>query len=388
MTLLLVACLLAVFYTQVGYTCVMWLLARFFPRRPDAALPLPEAVTIVLCVHNGAKEIEQRLRNLAACQWEGAREILVFCDGCEDDTAARAAQSGIAGVRVLSCAEQRGKWAAINDAVKSASHPIIVFADMRQTFDPGALKKLAEAFRDPAVGAVSGLLEISASGSGSGRGVDLYWRIERKLREWEARFDSVIGCTGAIYAIRRELFAELPPGTILDDVVIPMQIALQGRRIAYEPRAVAFDPQNLEPAREKGRKLRTLVGNFQMLEQHPRWLLPWRNRLWWQLLSHKYARLTVPWLLGSIVILSFVAPKSPFIWSLLGLQALCYLLGILGCVFPGWRSRWVTVPAGFLLLQWSCACAPLAYLRVRRDPLKLWKLRTTGPQPEAVQPRP
>ena len=106
MTLLLVACLLAVFYTQVGYTCVMWLLARFFPRRPDAALPLPEAVTIVLCVHNGEKEIEQRLRNLAACQWEGGREILVFCDGCEDDTAARAELCRLPGVgeKVANCA--------------------------------------------------------------------------------------------------------------------------------------------------------------------------------------------------------------------------------------------------------------------------------------------
>jgi cellulose synthase/poly-beta-1,6-N-acetylglucosamine synthase-like glycosyltransferase len=387
MILLLVACLLAVFYTQVGYACAMWLLARWFPRGHDTTLPLPDAITVVLCVHNGAKEIEQRLRNLAACHWEGGREILVFCDGCEDDTAARADGAGIAGVRVLASTEQRGKWAALNDAIKSASHPIVVFADLRQTYDPDALKKLAEAFRDPAVGAVSGLLEIAASGSGGGRGVDLYWRIERKLREWEARFDSVIGCTGAIYAIRRELFTELTPGTILDDVVIPMQIALQGRRIAYEPRAVAFDPQDLDPVREKGRKLRTLVGNFQMLEQHPRWLLPWRNRLWWQLLSHKVARLTVPWLLGTIAILTVATTKSPFIWSLLGLQALCYTLGILGWVCPGLRTRWVTVPAGFLLLQWSCALALPAYLRVRRDPLKLWT-RATGGQSPTVESRP
>jgi cellulose synthase/poly-beta-1,6-N-acetylglucosamine synthase-like glycosyltransferase len=385
MTLLLVGCLLAVFYAQAGYACAMWLLARWFPRRHKATLPLPEAITIVLCVHDGAQEIEQRLRNLAECHWEGAREILVFCDGCKDDTAARAER---AGARVLASAERRGKCAAINDAVRSASHPVIVFADLRQTFAPDALEKLAAAFQDPAVGAVSGLLEIAASGSGGGRGVDLYWRIERKLREWEARFDSVIGCTGAIYAIRRELFTELTPGTILDDVVIPMQIALRGRRIAYEPRAVAFDPQGLDPVREKGRKLRTLVGNFQMLDQHPDWLLPWRNRLWWQLLSHKYARLTVPWLLGTIAILTVATTKSPFIWSLLGFQALCYALGILGWMFPGLRARWVTIPAGFLLLQWSCARAPLAYLRVRRDPLRLWKPQANAGRPESAQTGP
>lgn len=388
MTLLIVVCLLAVFYTHVGYPCAVCLLARWFPRGHDVSQPFPEAVTIVLCVHNGAAQVEERLRNLASCEWDGTREILVVCDGCEDDTAARAGKAGIEGVRVLDCPEQRGKWAALNSAIKSASHPFIVFADLRQTFDPLALKKLAEAFRDPAVGAVSGLLEIAASESGGGRGLDLYWRIERKLREWEACFDSVIGCTGAIYAIRRELFTALKPGTILDDVVVPMQIALQGWRIAYEPRAVALDPQQLDPVRESGRKLRTLVGNFQMIEQHPSWLLPWRNRLWWQLLSHKFARLTVPWLLIIIAALTLAATKSPFIWSLLGLQALCYSLGILGCVFPGLRGRWVTVPAGFLMLQWSCALALLSHLRFRRDPLKLWKPRVAGEPVAPTQFRP
>ena len=44
--------------------------------------------------------------------------------------------------------------------------------------------------------------------------------------------------------------------TLLDDVVIPMQIATQGFRVAFEPEAVAYDPQTLEPEREKIRKRR------------------------------------------------------------------------------------------------------------------------------------
>jgi cellulose synthase/poly-beta-1,6-N-acetylglucosamine synthase-like glycosyltransferase len=216
-------------------------------------------------------------------------------------------------------------------------------------------------------------LEIAASDAGGGRGVDLYWRMERKLREWEARFDSVIGCTGAIYAIRRNLYTPLRRGTILDDVVVPMQIAMKGHRIIYEPTAVAYDPQTLDPAKEKERKLRTLVGNYQMLEQHARWLLPWRNRLWFQLISHKYARLFVPWLLVAIAVLTLLAPKTPIVWFLLGAQILCYGLGLLGVACPQVRSRIVSIPAGFLLLQWSCARALFAYLNTRRDPLSLWK---------------
>lgn len=376
MTVLLAITLLAIVYIQAGYACGMFFLARWRPRKPVATHPMPAAISIVLCIHNGAGRIQERLRNLHACEWDGDREYIVFCDGCDDDSAALAASTEVGNVRVLSHPIQRGKWAAINDAVRSARHPIIIFADLRQSFHASALQKLAEAFKDPTIGAASGRLVIAQSESGAGRGVDIYWRMETKLREWEARFDSVIGCTGAIYAIRRELFTDLPSSTILDDVVVPMQIALQGWHVGYATESLAFDPQALDPDKEAERKLRTLFGNYQMMEQFPTWLLPWRNRLWIQLLSHKYARLAVPWLMVAALALNVAAPKSPLIWLLLAGQGLCYSLGLIGCSYKGLRSRWIMVPAGFLMLQWNCARALFAYLRCRRDPLSLWKKKS------------
>ncbi|WP_397384153.1 glycosyltransferase [Prosthecobacter sp.] len=384
MTLLLFTLLFAVFYIQVGYACIMWLLARVFPKRLNTIDPLPDAITIVLCVHNGAAHIQQRLQNLADCEWVGIREFLVFCDGCDDDTATLASQSCVECVRVMSSPTQRGKWAALNDAIQAASHPVVVFADLRQTFDTQAIQNLTHAFRDPRVGAVSGLLEIAASDSGGGRGVDLYWRMERKLREWEARFDSVIGCTGAIYAIRKKAFQKLTPGTILDDVIVPMQIAIQGWRVTYNPQAIAFDPQRLDPIKEKSRKRRTLVGNYQMFELFPSWLLPWRNRLWWQLISHKYSRLFVPWMLMAILVLTIASLKTPLIWFLLGIQMICYALGIIGCMFPHFKSRLLTIPSGFLLLQVTCARALFSYVKCRRDPLSLWQPSQADDNPQKI----
>lgn len=368
--------LAAVFYAQAGYFIMMWFLARQHPQPAQKTQPCPDSLSVVLCVHNGDELIQKRLQNLHDCLWDGSREYLVFCDGCTDETAHRAETSGIPGVRILSHPDKRGKWAALNDAVQVASHPVIVFADLRQTFEKEALQRLAEAFRDPQVGAVSGLLEIAASGTGGGQGVDLYWRMERKLREWEARFDSVIGCTGAIYAIRRDLYTALKPGTILDDVVVPMQIAQKGWRVLYEPTARAFDPQALEPQKEKARKLRTLVGNYQMIEHHPEWMLPGAGRLWWQLISHKYSRLAVPWLLLGIAVTSLLTAPNLAIRALIIAQIVCYSLGLLGLTFPALCGRAFAIPAGFLLLQWSCAQALFAYIRSRRDPLTLWKPAT------------
>lgn len=365
------------FYTQAGYPLLMAVLARLCPRPLRLDEPAVRALSIVLCARNAGGTIVARLNNLLACEWEGELEILVYCDGCTDDTAAQATSHADPRVRVIEGAESRGKALALNAAVPLCRHPHVVLCDVRQRFDAAALRFLAAPFADPGVAAVSGRLEIAASASGGGQGVDLYWRIERKLREWESRYDSVVGCTGAICAIRRDAFEPLQPDTLLDDVVIPMRLAVRGGRVLYEPRALAFDPQTLDPASERVRKLRTLVGNYQMLARHPEWLLPWRQRLWWQLISHKYLRLAMPWLLIAVAVTTVLASPSPWMLGFAALQVGCYACAILGLFLPRLRLKLFTIPAGFLLLQWSCLRAFFAFLAHRRDLRALWTSRRT-----------
>lgn len=371
--LLLITCLLLIGYAHAGYPLLMALLARFKPRPPQADGSLPPGISVVLSVFNAESRIQARLQNLLACRWPGEMEIVVFCDGCTDATAEKVMELKDARLRVISHPQQRGKATALNEAIPTCRFPVVILCDARQDFHPEALLNLATPFSDPRVGAVSGLLEIASSAAGSGQGVDLYWKIERKLREWEGRFDSVIGCTGAIYAIRRDLFQPLHPATILDDVVLPMRILVSGFRVLYSPGAVAYDPQTLDPDLEKKRKLRTLAGNYQMIEHFPGWLMPWKNRCWWQLISHKYLRLAVPWLLLAVLLLSLAAPKSPVVWLLLAGQIMAYGAAGAGLLLPGLKGRLFTVPAGFLLLQITCLRALGAYFQARRDALSLWQ---------------
>ena len=130
---------------------------------------------------------------------------------------------------------------------------------------------LVENFADPAVGCASGELMLGDPNSGEAvKGMGLYWRIEKKIREWESASGSVVGATGALYAVRRSLLVAVPPETILDDVYIPMQVARQGARVIFDPRARAWDLPDLGTGREFARKVRTLSGNYQLLQ-----LLPW-----------------------------------------------------------------------------------------------------------------
>jgi cellulose synthase/poly-beta-1,6-N-acetylglucosamine synthase-like glycosyltransferase len=383
MTPAILVCIALTTYCFLGYPLLIALLSinrrQFHGPLPPLDRPTTPPLSIVLCVHNASAQIEHRLSNLFTCTSDSPIEIVVYCDGCTDDTVEKLQAWVPKGLRIHESTRQQGKAAGLNATIPICSAPIVILCDVRQTFAPDALGKLAAPFSDPAVSAVSGLLEIAPSASGSGRGVDLYWRLETKLREWEGRLDSVIGCTGAIYALRRDLFTPLPEDTLLDDVVIPMQLAVAGGRILYEPTARAFDPQTLDPEREKRRKLRTLVGNFQMLERYPSWILPWKNRLWWQLLSHKYLRLLVPWLLIAIAILTAFATKTFLIAFLAIGQVTAYTLALVGLVFPGIRFRLLSVPTGFVLLQISCLAAFFAYLRHRKNYLTLWRSPSSSP---------
>jgi cellulose synthase/poly-beta-1,6-N-acetylglucosamine synthase-like glycosyltransferase len=337
---------LGFFYAYPGYPMLMWCLARVrpLPASPTEGTTTRRA-TIILVAHNEEHRIAARLENLLASDYPPASlEVLVVSDGSTDQTALLARTHPDPRVRVLDLHPRAGKAACLNRAVAEAAGEIVVFVDARQRFAADTIARLVRWFGDHTVGAVSGALLIDPGESGAARGVDAYWKLERALREWEARFHSCVGCTGAVYAIRRALFLPLPADTLLDDVVIPMQIAAQGSRVLFDPAAVAFDPQTLEPRRERIRKRRTLAGNFQMLFRYPGWLLPWRHPLWWQLLSHKYMRLLTPAFLMLMLFTSWRLAAEPLYAALLVAQLAVALLGVAGLG--------LALPAGFLFLNW------------------------------------
>lgn len=361
-------------YAFAGYPVVLRLLNLLVPRRHEGGSSAPDgpppSLSFVVVACNEESRIADRLRNLADCDYPEEREIVLVCDGCTDATAAvaRSVEAGFP-VRILEQAQRAGKAAALNLAGAEARGEILVFADARQRFDRGAVTALVDRLRNtPSAAAVSGSLEIEPSGDGPAAGIDFYWRLEKWIRHEESKRDSVIGCTGAIYAMRRADFQPIPADTLIDDVVVPMQALVRGRRILFEPGAVAYDPQTLETRHEKRRKVRTLAGNYQMLFRYPRWLFPWGNRCWWQLISHKYLRLGGPLYLTACLAGSLVlAPTSLLFQILLAGQILAYLAAIAGMT-PGLRRiRLFSIPAGFLFLQIQSAKAFLHYLMLRRN---------------------
>jgi cellulose synthase/poly-beta-1,6-N-acetylglucosamine synthase-like glycosyltransferase len=284
----------AIFYTYIGYPVVVWLLGRLRNLKVSKSAVTPR-VSVVIACHNEASNIEARIKNLLESDYPARLlEIVIISDGSTDFTADIARRYVSNRVHVFAYTEQRGKATALNVGAEIASGEIIIFADARQWFEPDAIKELASNFADARVGAVSGELLLDGGANAAvGEGIGLYWKYEKWIRKSESRFNSVIGATGAVYAIRRKLWQPLPHETILDDVYTPMQIALAGSRIVFDEKARAHDRANDSASREFSRKVRTLTGNYQLCQLMPRLLLP-TNALLFQFYSHKLMRLAAP----------------------------------------------------------------------------------------------
>jgi cellulose synthase/poly-beta-1,6-N-acetylglucosamine synthase-like glycosyltransferase len=193
-----------------------------------------------------------------------------------------------------------GKAATLNAAARVARGAVLLFADVHQRFERDAITRLVAAFDDARVGAASGRLELAPGARRSPIG--RYWSYERWLRRCEADVHSCVGATGAIWAMRRALWAPLPPNLILDDVYAPMRVVLAGHRVAFVDDARAVDVRSVERASEYRRKVRTLTGNIQLCVWLPRLLMPLRNPIWPQFVFHKLLRLLTPYWLIAVLL--------------------------------------------------------------------------------------
>jgi cellulose synthase/poly-beta-1,6-N-acetylglucosamine synthase-like glycosyltransferase len=341
-----------VFYTFLGYPIFIGLLARSKRRNQLAPSTFTPTVSVVLVAYNEAKLIRARIENIFATNHPAEKlELIVYSDGSTDDTPNLIQTFPDKRVHAILSNQRSGKAKGLNASVAVAKGEVIVFCDARQKFNDATIPNLVRNFADPKTGAVSGNYSIEQSDSSVGGGVDAYWKLEKFIRNAEAKWDSSIGCTGAIYAIRRHLFRPLPGDVLLDDVVIPMTIAEQGYRVGFDDNAVSVDPINIEASRENRRKKRTLAGNFQMLFRFPHWLLPWKNRLWWQLISHKYLRIFAPFFLGTLFVSNAVLATTPFYCAIFLCQIAFYALACTGLMFQSLNLRVISIPTGFFFLN-------------------------------------
>ena len=317
-------------YVYLGYPLLL-LVRSLLVRDAGVKRYSEPTVSLVIAAYNERENIVSKMDNCLELDYPREKlQVILSLDGPTDGTDALAWKYASCGIEIVWSPVRRGKAAALNAAVAEARGEIIVFADARQRLDRSALRELVANFHDPSVGGVSGeLILCDETGKEAASGVGLYWRYEKLIRSRESRIHSLLGATGALYAIRRKLFEPLPQDTILDDMMIPLRIVLGGKRVIFDPAARAYDKVAPSPEVEYRRKVRTLMGNYQLVARMPELLLPSRNPVCFQFLSHKVGRLLVPYFLMALFVSNLFLLRGIYLGSLV-LQTAWYLSALAG----------------------------------------------------------
>jgi cellulose synthase/poly-beta-1,6-N-acetylglucosamine synthase-like glycosyltransferase len=336
----------------LAFPVLLWLLQTLV-RRPPRTQPIEPSVSLLIAAYNEAAVIADKIRNSLALDYPAEKlEIVVASDGSADATAdivrSFELESG-ARVRLLSYAQNRGKMAVLNDAMRELHGDIVAYSDATSMLAADSLRILVQSFGDPRVGAASGSYRLLKKEQAElGPQEDIYWKYETFLKVQEARLGAFTGAHGSLFAIRRALYPFPSASTINDDFTIPMRILELGHRVAYEPAAVAY-----EEAHEMAgfsRRVRITAGNVEQLREIRRLLWPPRPLVLFCLLSHKTARLPVPvFMLIALATNIALRHQFPYNWLLVG-QALFYSLALLGGTVD-LRPRMLRLPYYFCMVN-------------------------------------
>jgi cellulose synthase/poly-beta-1,6-N-acetylglucosamine synthase-like glycosyltransferase len=339
--------LIALAWTHVLYPATVALAARVHTRRvavDDGYLP---TVAVIVTAYNEEGSIERRLENLRALDYPPELlEVVVTSDASTDRTEQLAEAAGARVIRN----PRGGKVAAQDAAVRATEAEVVAFSDANATWAPDALRKLVRNLADPQVAYVCGRLRLEAPDGSNKEGV--YWRYELVTREGESRLGSVTAGNGAVYALRRDDYAEVDP-RFGHDLSLPYLMVQRGRRAIYEPEALASERPTPTNESEYRRKVR-------MFEHS--WLIVLRGRMLrgqslgylLALLSHRHLRyasglLHLILLGSSLALLGHGAVYAVF----LGLQ-----LGLLAAALAG-----VGIARYYVLITWATVVALWNYLR-------------------------
>lgn len=359
-------------YTYAAFPLLLAIRARIM-RRVYATADITPTVSLIVVAHNEQACLAAKLENIAALDYPRDRlEIVLASDGSTDGTGTIMNRWSDERTKVLLLPRQ-GKIACLNQAVAAAMGEVLVFSDANSMYRADAIRELVRPFADPSVGGVAGDQRYLKSGSGAD-GERAYWNYDRHLKVCESAAGNVISATGAIYAIRRELFLPVPP-SVTDDFVISTAVIEQGRRLVFAPDAVAMEPPAERGSLEFGRKVRVITRGLRAIWVRRRLLNPFHSGFYAvQLLSHKLMRRMM--VLPLLVILA----TTPLLWHAgafyqfaLVAQSVFYGCALLGAapIRPLRSSKVFAVPFYFCMVNLACLVALFNILRGRQ--INLWE---------------
>jgi len=367
--------LFIVFYTFAGYGIILYFLVKI-RRLVKGKRVVPEinqyfpTLTLIVAAYNEETLMEEKIRNTLALQYQKDKvNFLFITDGSSDRTPEIISQ--YPEIHLMHSPVRSGKINAIHRAMEEVDSEIVVYTDANTFLNSEALLYIARHYADPTVGAVSGekrVMQDAVSDATAGEG--FYWKYESALKKWDSELYSVVGAAGELFSVRRSLYKDVEPDTILDDFMISMLIAIQGFRIIYEPDAYASELSSDNIKEELKRKIRIAAGGIQSILRLKPLFNPFLNPLLsFQYISHRVLRWTItPFLMILTFLLNIlICMKShDFIFLfILICQSLFYSMALAGWILEKQKIKIkaLFVPYYFCIMNYAVLAGMIRYYK-------------------------
>jgi cellulose synthase/poly-beta-1,6-N-acetylglucosamine synthase-like glycosyltransferase len=366
-------------YTYFGYPFILFLITgikKFFRMdKKDVVAEYEPEVCLFVTAYNEKDFIRGKVENSFQLDYPKEKVQYIWVTDGSDDGTPDLLQK-YEHLEVFHEAARKGKMHAMNRGIQFVKAPVVIFSDTNTFLNKKAIREIVACFSDPRIGCVAGekrIVEHKAD-SAAAAGEGFYWKFESWVKKMDAELNSAVGAVGELFAIRRELFEEVEPDTILDDFIISLRIAQKGYKIAYTPNAYAEETASLNVTEELKRKVRIAAGGMQALFRLRKLLNPFRyGVLTWQYFSHKVLR----WTLAPVSLFLLVLVNGIIVWengfsgpmdfylTFFGLQLLFYLFAAMGWYLENRRLRLkiLFVPYYFVSIHYAAIRGIFRYFR-------------------------
>ncbi len=330
------AAALLLFYVYAGYPLFLALIGLFVRgKRPE--LGHYPKLSVLIAAYNEEAAIAEKIKQTLALEYPKDRlEVLVLSDCSADRTDEIVKSYPDSRVRLVRMAERRGKTSAQNFGIREATGELVVFSDATAIYHPTALAYLATNYQDPKVGAVSGRYKYfdPEDQSPTGLGSSAFWNYENMIKMMQSKIQTITGCCGCIYSVRKAAYTDLADD-IISDLVQPLQVIRKGYKVLFEDRALAYEETTKSTKEEFSMRVRVVTRAMRGLSSVSDVLKPWKFA-WpaFQLWSHKVLRWMVPLFLVTIFISNLFLLDSQLFRTLMVAQLAFYAAAILNVVLP------------------------------------------------------
>jgi len=247
------------------------LIEKMRPNPTDHPEYQPE-VTVLIPAYNEESVIVQTVSSVLLSDLKDI-QVIVVDDGSTDKTP-ELLHANFGRNEAVQIIHQvnRGKAAALNNALSNARTDIVVTIDADTEIESDAIRRLLRHFSDPTVGAVAGNVKVGNRSRWLTRWQALEYVTSQNM---EKRAFDLLNCItvvpGALGAWRRKAIEDaggITADTVAEDADLTIAIRRLGWRITYDEDAIAWTEAPVTPTALIRQRFRWTFGTLQSFWKH------------------------------------------------------------------------------------------------------------------------